>query len=135
MKNNKLKFAILLCMFFSNSIFADKPSLEWIASEIAKQHNNNSENLKNDVTISSTAQAVGKNVIFKNIIRTGANKSKQWLDEHRALLYQDVVPKVCQANVNNPAFKDGLFYTFVYISDSGQLLAEIVINKQVCDNK
>ena len=129
---NCLLLFILLSYIFSSSVFAEKPSLEWIASEISKQHNNNSEKMKDDITISSTAQAVGKSVTLINIIRTGANKSKQWLDERRVTVYKDTLPKVCKANANNPAFKDGLFYTFLYISDSGQLLAEFIINKEVC---
>lgn len=123
MINKNFGVITLFCAFFSCTVLADKPSVESVAIEVAKAINSKS---------GAVAQAKGKNVIITNVIKTSPNKSKQWLDEHKSLVYQDLVPQVCRNNSSNPAFKDGLFYTFVYVSDSGQLLAEIVVNKQVC---
>lgn len=126
--------ALILSMtFFAPSFsYAEKPTVEWIASEIARQHNANAEAMKDEMTVSSSAQAIGKNVIFKYVLRVKRDVSKQKLDEYRSELYQEIVPKTCRANSNNPAFKDGLFYTFVYVSHYGQPLTELVVNKRVC---
>ena len=114
--------------------YAEKPTVEWVASEIARQHNGNAEMMKDDMTVSSSAHAIGKNVILKYVLRVKRDASKQQLDEYRSVLYRDIVPKACRVNSNNPAFKDGLFYTFVYVSHYGQQLAEIVVSKRICDS-
>lgn len=124
---------ILGIVFFAPPMsYAEKPSVEWIASEIARQHNANANSMKDQMTVSSSAQAVGKNVIFKYVLRVNRDVSKQKLGEYRSELYQEIVPKTCRANLDNPAFRDGLFYTFVYVSHYGQLLAELVVNLHVC---
>jgi hypothetical protein len=125
---------LILCvsLFTPSLSYAEKPTVEWIASEIARQHNANAEAMKDEMTVSSSAQAIGKNVILKYVLRVKRDVSKQKLDEYRSELYQEIVPKTCRVNSNNPAFKDGLFYTFVYVSHYGQPLAELVVNKRVC---
>ena len=126
--------ALIVSMsFFAPSLsYAEKPTVEWIASEIARQHNANAEVMKDEMIVSSSAQAIGKNVIFKYVLRVERDVSKQKLDGYRSELYQEIVPKTCRVNSSNPAFKDGLFYTFVYVSHYGQPLAELVVNKRVC---
>ncbi len=127
---------ILSMLLFAPSLsYAEKPTVEWIASEIAKQHNANAEAMKDEMTVSSSAQAIGKNVILKYVLRVKRDVSKQKLDEYRSELYQEIVPKICRLNSKNPAFKDGLFYTFVYVSHYGQPMAELVVNKRVCGNR
>lgn len=147
-KQNRISFSVdpfsritvplVLCaygMFISCLANAAKPTVEWIASEIARQHNSNAEMMKDDMTASSTAQAIGKNVILKYVLRVKRDLPKQQVEEWRSKVYRDIIPKTCRANSNNPAFKDGLFYTFVYVSHHGQQLAEIVVNNRVCDIK
>jgi hypothetical protein len=132
--NIRPSVALILSMsFFAPSLsYAEKPTVEWIASEIARQHNANAETMKDETIMSSSAQAIGRNVIFKFVLRVKRDVSKQKLDESRLGLYQEIVPKICRVNSNNSAFKDGLFYTLVYVSQYGQPLAELVVNKRVC---
>lgn len=135
MTNNIHAFVVLIInmSFFAPSLsYAEKPTVEWIASEIARQHNVNAETMKDEINMSSSAQAIGRNVIFKYVLRVKRDVPKQKLDEYRSELYQEIVPKSCRVNSDNPAFKDGLFYTFVYISHYGQPLAQLVVNKRVC---
>jgi predicted acyltransferase (DUF342 family) len=113
--------------------YAGKLNVEWIAAEVAREHNEKA--MTDDMTVSSTAQSIGKNVILKNVLRVKRNVSKgelEELEEYRAALLQEIVPKACVANSNNPAFKEGLFYTFVYVSHYGQPLAEVIINERIC---
>ena len=65
--------------------------------------------MKDEMTVSSSAQAIGKNVILKYVLRVKRDVSKQKLDEYRSELYQEIVPKACRVNSNNPAFKDACF--------------------------
>jgi predicted acyltransferase (DUF342 family) len=110
--------------------YAGKLNVEWIAAEVASEHNEKA--MTDDMTVSSTAQSIGKNVILKNVLRVKRNVSKGELEEYRAALLQEIVPKACAENSNNSAFKEGLFYTFVYVSHYGQPLAEVIINERIC---
>jgi len=115
--------------------YAEISKVEKVASEIARQFNSDSESMKDDIIVSSSAEANGSNVTMKFVWRVKRDLSKQMLDELRLDLYKDIVPKTCRVNSNNPAFKDGLSYTFVYISHYAQLLAKILVNKRTCNDK
>ena len=108
-------------------------TVESIASEIAKQHNTNAHNLRDEMTVSSSAKAVGKNVIVSYVQRVRKDVPSDKLAEYQAEMYKEIVPQACKANANNPAFKDGLYYTFVYTSHYGQKLAEFSVSKQTCN--
>jgi hypothetical protein len=130
---NIITFIGLLFIILTPYItYAEKLNVEWIASEIAKKHNESIKSNLDDMTISSTATAVGKNVIIKNIQRFRRNISKEKLSEYQSMLYKELVPNVCQANKNNPAFKQGLYYTFIYVSHYDQKLAKFTFNEKTC---
>jgi hypothetical protein len=56
-------------LFIPNLTYAEKLDVEWIATEIARIHNENAKMMLDDMTVSSTAKAVGRNVIIKNVQR------------------------------------------------------------------
>lgn len=111
---------------------AQNVKIEAIAQEIAAQHNVNSKAILDDVTVSSRAIAIGKNVRIENILRLKKNippeKLKEWADETR----REITPKACQANANSPAFDFGLYYTFAYTNTYGERLTEFVVDKATC---
>lgn len=113
-----------------------KPSgnktVEQVAAEIAKRHN--AANLSDEMTISSTAEARGRQIVFKNVLRAKKDLSEQKLNEIRTALEEDVVPKTCMVNADNVAFMEmGLYYTFIYLNTYGQKLAEITVDRATYD--
>ena len=107
-------------------------TVESVAAEIAKNHN--SANITDEMTVSSTAEARGKQIVFKYVLRVQKDLPKQKLDEFTRALQEEIVPKTCMANANNVAFmKMGLYYTFVYFNTYGQKLAEITVDRAACD--
>lgn len=106
--------------------------IEEIAQTIASQHNANSKAMLDDMTVSSRAVAIGRNVRFENVLRVKkglpAAKIKEFSDETQ----RETTPKSCAANANNPAFDRGLSYTFVYVNTYGEKLAEFNVDKAVC---
>ena len=108
--------------------------IEEIAQTIASQHNANSRSLQDDMTVSSHAVAVSRNVRFTNVLRVRKGLSNTDLKLFRNELIQEILPKACQQNANNPAFKRGLFYTFIYKNTYGEKLAEFDVDQRSCNN-
>jgi len=118
--------------FCSAFVLAGNLTVESVASEIAKNHN--AAKHTDDMTVSSTAEARGKQIVFTNVLRVQKDLPKQKLDEFRNALLEELVPKVCAANANSvPFMKMGLYYTFVYYNTYGQKLAEITVDRAACD--
>jgi len=106
-------------------------TVESIATAIAQQHN--AADLSDDMTLSSTAEARGKQIIITNILRVQKDLSKQEIDKFKSELYREIVPKTCRVNSKNVAFIElGLQYTFIYFSKYNQKIAEIMIDNNVC---
>lgn len=111
----------------------EQAKVELAASEIARQHNANAEKLKDETVVSSHAEAYGRNVVFTYVLNVMRDLSDQKLKEFQSAVVDDVIPKVCQANANSPAFQNGLIYIFEYHSEYGQKLAALFITKKVCE--
>lgn len=110
----------------------ENQTVEQVAAEIARRHN--AANITDEMTESSTAEARGKRVIFKNVLRVRKDLSIQELNEFRAALQEEIVPKTCIANANNIAFmKMGLYYTFLYFNTYGQKIAELTVDGATYD--
>lgn len=119
-------------LFLPSVVLAKNNTVESVASDIAKQHND--RKMTDDMTLTSTAEARGKHVIFTNVLRVQKDVPKHKLDEFRSELYNDIVPKTCKVNSENVAFtKMGLYYTFIYFNKYNQKLAEITVDKDVCN--
>jgi hypothetical protein len=106
--------------------------IEVIAQKIASQHNENSNAMLDDMTISSRAVAVDRNVRFEYVLRIKKGlppaKIKEFSDEAQ----REVVPKSCSVNANNPVFDRGLSYSFLYKNTYGEKLAEFNVSKEIC---
>ena len=106
--------------------------IEEIAQAVASQHNANSKYLVDDMTVSSRAIAVKRNVRFENVLRVKkglpSDKLKEFADETK----REILPKACKVNANNPAFSRGLYYTFVYYNTYGEKLAEFDVDEATC---
>ena len=110
----------------------DNQTVEQVAADIARHHN--AANVTDEMTVSSTAEALGRQIIFKNVLRVQKDLPKQKLDEFRNALQEEILPKTCMVNANNVTFMEmGLYYTFVYFNTYGQKLAEITINRAAFD--
>jgi hypothetical protein len=106
--------------------------IEEIAQNIAAQHNANAKAMLDDMTVSSTATAVGRNVRFENVLRVKRGLPPTKLKEFSDETQREVVPKSCAVNAKNPAFDRGLTYTFVYKNTYGEKLAEFTVDQGVC---
>lgn len=111
----------------------DNITVEQVAAEIAKRHN--SANVADAMTVSSTAVARGRQIIIKNVLRVQKDLPKHKLDEFRNALKEEIVPNTCMVNADNVVFIEmGLYYIFIYSNTYDQKLAEITVNRAVCDN-
>jgi len=90
--------------------------IEEIAQTIASQHNANSKAMLDDMTVSSRAVAIGRNVRFEFVLRVKKGLPPAKLKEFSDGTRGEIVPKSCAANANNPAFDRGLYYTFAYVN-------------------
>lgn len=107
-------------------------SVEYLAAEIAKNHN--AANVTDEMTVSSKAEARGKRVIISSVLRVQKDLPKEKLDQFRSELRAEILPKACVANAENVAFmRSGLSYTFVYFNTYGQQLAEITVDRAAYD--
>jgi len=121
--------AVMLCPVIGT---AANQTVEQAAADIAKRHN--AAKITDEMTASSTAEARGKQIVFKNVLRVQKDLSKQKLDEFKSVLQEEIVPKTCMANADNVAFMNmGLYYTFVYFNTYGQKLAEITVDRAAYD--
>lgn len=125
--------ATAVFLLASVAAFAEEHlDVEWVAAEIARQHNSKAHTMTDDMTISSSADSKGKNVILRYVWKARRDISHQKLKELDSELRTELIPKVCAENAVNPAFKQGLSYTFVYVSHYGQKLAQLSIDKHTC---
>ena len=106
--------------------------IEDIAQTIALQHNQNASAMLDNMTVSSRAIAVGRNIRFENVLRVKKGLPATKLKEFAEETQREVVPQSCAANAKNPAFDRGLSYTFTYINTYGERLAEFVVDKSTC---
>jgi len=118
----------------SNNIPDKGSTIEAIASQIANEHNKNSEKMTDNMTLSTSAKTDGMNVIFTNILNVKKGLSSQELKQFQTALYSEIVPGVCQQNTDNVAFEKGLYYTFVYYNNYNEKIAEIIVNNRTCAN-
>ena len=106
--------SVILYSAFSNA--TEIYSVEWVAENIAKNHNDNASILVDNMVVSTSASSIGKNVIFYYVLKVQKNLSVNKLKDFKKELIKEIVPKVCQANKESEAFNKGLFYTFIYPS-------------------
>jgi hypothetical protein len=107
-------------------------TVEQVAADVVKRHND--ADLTDDMTVSSTAEARGKQIIFRNVLRVQKDLSAEKLNEFRTALREEIVPKTCMVNADNVAFmKMGMYYTFIYLNTYGQKLAEFNVDRAAYD--
>lgn len=106
--------------------------IEEIAQMIASQHNANSSAMLDDMTVSSRAVAIGRNVRFENVLRVKKGLPPAKLKEFSDETQREVVPKSCAVNANNLGLDRGLSYTFAYVNTYGEKLAEFNVDKAIC---
>lgn len=106
--------------------------IEEIAQTIASQHNNNASAILDDMTVSSRAVSIGRNVRLEYVLRVKKGLTQAKLKEFSDETQREVVPKSCAANAKNPAFDRGLTYTFSYTNVYKEKLAEFTVDKKLC---
>ena len=106
--------------------------IEEIAQSIATQHNANAKAMLDDMTASSRAVAIGRNVRIEYVLRVKKGLPPAKLKEFSDETQREVVPKSCAVNAKNPAFGRGLTYTFAYTNTYGEKLAEFTVDPAVC---
>lgn len=123
---------LIVCQNAQALTAAQIKQIEGIAQNIASQHNANYKALLDEMTASTRAVAIGRNVRFEYVLRIKKNippaNLKIWADATRS----DVISKACQVNSNNPAFDRGLYYTIAYSNTYGEKLTEFIVDKATC---
>lgn len=124
---------LFLLLIISTPLLAEQgQTVESVAALIAQQHN--ARNYQDEMTVSNTAKAVGKNIIFTSVLRVQKGLPQAKLAEFRTALYNEMVPPSCKANAQNIAFNQmGLFYTMIIYNTYDEKLAEFVVDKAVCE--
>ena len=116
----------------STNSFGANLNLDEAAKQIVQQYNVNASRMTDNFTISSSATSIGKNVIFSYILAvrpsTQKNRINQFVSEWKA----DMIPKVCQVNANDEAFRQGLYYTFAYFDGSQNKITQFSVNRDTC---
>lgn len=107
-------------------------TIEQVAQMVADQHNANSSAMLDDLTMSSTAKAVGRNVRFETVNRFKRGLSANKIREFETELKREIIPKVCAVNKENVAFQKGLYYTFIYRNGYGEHLTTFNVDKALC---
>ncbi|MDZ7856986.1 hypothetical protein [Sphaerotilus sp.] len=108
--------------------------IEEIAQNIASQYNSNAVAMLDDMTVSTRAVAVARNVRFENVLRVKKGLPQANIKEFSEETHREIVPKSCAVNAMNPAFDRGLTYTFVYTNTYGEKLAEFTVDKTICSS-
>lgn len=128
-------FAVISLVFCPSTYAltaAQIKQIEEIAQNVAAQHNANAKTMLDEITVSTRAVAIGRNVRLEYVLRLKKNlppaKLKEWADATR----NEILPKACQQNANNPAFDRGLYYTFSYTNTYGAKLTEFIVDKATC---
>ena len=106
--------------------------IEEIAQNIARQHNGNATAMLDEMTVSTRAVAIARNVRFEYVLKVKKGLPPAKLNEFSDETRREIVPKACAANAHNPAFDRGLTYTFFYTNSYGEKLAEFTVDKAVC---
>ena len=122
----------LLVTIAGNVCAAQGTTIEAAALEVARKHNDNQQVFLDEMTVSSTAQAIGKNIRFTNVLRVRQGLSQAKRNEFQIALCSEMVPKICRANADNVALEKGLYYTFLYFNTYGEKLAEFIVNARAC---
>ena len=128
----------VLSVFYASAVPAQPLSsaqikqIEEIAQTIASQHNANSKAMLDEMTVSTRAVAIGRNVRFEYVLRVKKGLPPSKLKEFSNETRREIVPKSCAVNANNPGFDRGLHYTFVYVNTYGEKLAEFTVDKATC---
>lgn len=106
--------------------------IEEIAQTIANQHNNMASANLDDMTVSTRAVAIGRNVRFEYVLRVKKGLTPAKLREFSDETQREIVPKSCAVNAKNPAFERGLTYTFSYTNTYKEKLAEFTVDAAGC---
>lgn len=99
--------------------------VEWIAIETTRRYNATAGSAQDPTVVRTNAVAHGKEVVFRYFLKSAPTANP-------AVLRDQVVPRTCQMNANNPAFKDGLYYTFEYSDVGGRLLSKFSVGAAQC---
>jgi long-subunit fatty acid transport protein len=106
--------------------------IEEIAQTIATQHNNSGAAMLDDMTASTRAVAIGRNVRYEYVLKVKKGLPPAKLKEFAEQTQGEIVPKACAINAKNPAFDRGLTYTYSYTNTYREKLAEFTVDKAVC---
>lgn len=134
----------LVAVLFSSAFIMSQPisaqsltaaqikQIEEIAQTIATQYNNSRASMLDDMTASTRAVAIGRNVRYEYVLKVKKGLAPAKLKEFAEETQREIVPKACATNAKNPAFDRGLTYTYSYTNNYGEKLAEFIVNKEAC---
>lgn len=129
-------FFLILATFTSAQASVSDAELEAFAREAARAGDQAfRQNPPNDgVTQSSRAYADGKSVIYEIVLAVRPDAPQQAIDLWKNAIRQEILPQTCSTlRETGDFYQAGLQFRYHYLSQSGQLLDELVIDRSVCD--
>ncbi|WP_339731370.1 hypothetical protein [uncultured Pseudomonas sp.] len=119
-------------MFFScQAIAAQSLNLDEIALDTVQQVNANPPPLEPGM-LSYRAYADRHTVIYESVLSMRKNISESDLSAWRAEVAKELIPQACEVHRNNPALKQGMQYTYLYLDQSNKHIGEFVVTDTVC---
>ncbi len=110
--------------------FAVAGSTEQLATAIAGKHNANPARLNDEMTVSSTARAVGTRVVITNVMRLKPNITIPEKLEFERQLKLQLRAEMCATA--RQVFKAGITYDLVFTSTYEQLVAAFPVAERDC---
>jgi hypothetical protein len=125
---------LLASLISTTSGFAANLNLEQLAKQIAEQFNANPPKADDGFTSTLTAKSVGKNVIYSYLWNYRLDTPKSKIDQLVSEWKAEMIPQVCQNHAKDEAFKQGLYYTFIYFDKSNKKVTEYSVSRDTCTN-
>lgn len=131
--SRSFSFALFVSfILITANVFAANLNLEQLAKQIAEQFNANPPKADDGFTSTLTAKSVGKNVIYSYVWHYRLDTPKYKVDQLVSGWKAEMIPKVCQNHVKDEAFKQGLYYTFVYFDLNQNKVTEYSVSRDTC---
>lgn len=129
-----LSLGLFVFLISTTSGFAANLNLEQLAKQIAEQFNANPPKADDGFTSTLVAKSAGKNVIYSYVWNYRLDTPKSKIDQLVSEWKAEMIPQVCQNHARDEAFKQGLYYTFIYFDKSNKKVTEYSVSRDTCAN-
>ena len=123
-----------LFIWLPTEAFSANLTLEQLASQIAEQFNVSPPKANDKFTTALRATSEGKNVIYSFVWNFRLDTPKIKVDQLVSEWKAEMIPQVCQNHLKDEAFKQGLYYTFIYLDTAKNIVTKYIVSRETCAN-